>query len=397
MSLLIAFACSLFAAVLISGWARKTILSTAVLFLGTGLLVGSGWLPHTAVPKLESLRSIAEVALFSTLFSDGIRTGGFSEIRREWHLAGRALLIGMPLTIFFIALVGHYAAGMNWIVALLLGAALSPTDPVFVAAIFEQDAVPTRIKRALNVESGMNDGLALTALVVLLSAASGRNGSIVSVLWQLALGVLIGIGVPWLGITIEETNFFEAVGVFQPLLAFSLAILVYAICLATGANEFLAAFSAGVTIATVSKRASDAFHPFGEVISELLKLTALLIFGAVIAKQLLQPLSWQEYVFLLLAVFLVRPLVIAIAWIGTHVSRNELLTFGWFGPKGFASVIYGLLILQAGLTRAAHLIGVAVILSIVVYSSTDIFVGRVFNETKSGTPDATHAEGRKAA
>src|SRR4051812_27753384 len=170
MTLLIAFACSLFVAVLISGWARRTILSTAVLFLGIGLLVGSGWVPHTTVPKLESLRSIAEVALFSTLFSDGIRTGGFAEIRREWHLAGRALLIGMPLTILFIALVGHYAAGMNWIVALLLGAALSPTDPVFVAAIFQQEAVPTRLKRALNVESGMNDGLALTALVVLLSA-----------------------------------------------------------------------------------------------------------------------------------------------------------------------------------------------------------------------------------
>lgn len=172
-----AFALSLVAAVLISGWARKTILSTAVLFLGVGVLLGSGVVPHTAVPKLESLRMLAEVALFSTLFSDGVGTGGFSNIRQEWHLAGRALLIGMPLTIFLIALVGRYAAGMNWIVALLLGAALSPTDPVFVAAIFRVEAVPQRIKRALNVESGMNDGLALTALALLLSAATGRGAA----------------------------------------------------------------------------------------------------------------------------------------------------------------------------------------------------------------------------
>jgi sodium/hydrogen antiporter len=383
MTLLIAFACSLFLAVVLSGWAKKTILSSAVLFLAAGILVGSGIVPGTAVPKLESLRSVAEVALFSTLFSDGIRTGGFANIRQEWHLAGRALLIGMPLTIFLIALVAHYATGMNWIVALLLGAALSPTDPVFVSAIFQVDAVPRRIKRALNVESGMNDGLALTAVVVLLSAATAKPGNIASVIWQLVLGLLIGIAVPWLGIKIEETRLFEVVGVFQPILAFSLALLVYSICLATGANEFLAAFSAGVTTATLSRRASEAFHPFGEIASELLKLAALLVFGAIMARRLLLPLSWQEYLFLILAIFAVRPFATALSWIGTNVTRKELLTFGWFGPKGFASVVYGILILQAGLSHAAHLVGVAVAISIVVFSSTDIFVGRVFADPEA--------------
>ncbi len=382
MSLFLAFACSLFAAVLISGRARTTILSTAVLFLAVGLLLGSGVIPGAAVPKLDSLRLLAEVALFSTLFSDGIRTGGFASIRKGWRLAGRALIFGMPLTIFLIGLVGHYAAGMSWLVALVLGAALSPTDPVFVAAIFQVDAVPRRIKHALNIESGLNDGLALTALMILLSAATGLRGSIPHVLEQLALGFLIGIGVPLIGLKIEATRFFGAVGVFEPLLAFSLGILVYAICIATGANEFLAAFSAGVTTATISSRASKAFHPFGELISELFKLAALLLFGAVIAKGLFVHLSWQECVFLGLAVFLIRPAVTALAWIGTDVSRTELLTFGWFGPKGFASVIYGLIILQAGLAHAAHLVGVAVILSILVFSSTDVLVGRLF--TKQG-------------
>jgi len=380
MTLLLAFAFSLFIAVLLSGWARKTILSSAVLFLAAGLLVGSGVIPGATVPKLESLKSIAEVALFSTLFSDGIRTGGFANIRKEWRLAGRALLIGMPLTILLIAVVGHCAVGMTWLVAFLLGAALSPTDPVFIAAIFQVEAVPRRIRRALNVESGMNDGLALTAVVLLLSATTARHHGITQVISELALGVVIGVAIAWFGIKIEETRLFEAVGVFQPLLAFSLAVLAYAICIATGANEFLAAFSAGVTIATVSQRASDAFHPFGEVVSELLKLAALLIFGAIIAKQLLAPLSWREYVFLFVAVFAVRPVAIAVAWIGLNVSRKELLTFGWFGPKGFASVIYGLLILEAGLSHAAHLVAIAVILSIVVYSSSDIFVGRIFAE-----------------
>jgi NhaP-type Na+/H+ or K+/H+ antiporter len=284
----------------------------------------------------------------------------------------------MPLTIFGIALVGRYAANMSWLVALLLGAALSPTDPVFVAAIFQIDAVPKRIKRALNVESGLNDGLALTALTILLSAATAKGDSIPSVVWQLALGVAIGVAVPYIGIKVEQTSFFGAVGVFEPLLAVSLAVLVFAVCRSTGANEFLAAFSAGVTTATASTRASEAFRPFGELISELLKLSALLVFGAVIAPIVFVPLSWQEYVFLALAVFGIRPLVTAIAWLGTGVTKRELFTFGWFGPKGFASVIYGLLLLQAGLKHAAHLVAIAVIMSIVVFSSTDIFVGRIF-------------------
>jgi NhaP-type Na+/H+ or K+/H+ antiporter len=178
------------------------------------------------------------------------------------------------------------------------------------------------------------------------------------------------------------------------LLAFSLAVLVYAVCVASGANEFLAAFSAGVTTASVSDRASAAFGPFGEIVSELLKLLALLIFGAIIARRLLAPLSWKEYLFLGLAVFGIRPIAIALAWIGANVSRRELLTFGWFGPKGFASVVYGILLLQANLGHAAHLVGIAVIFSIVVFSSTDIFVSRFF---RSAAKQETIPVERKAA
>ena len=162
--------------------------------------------------------------------------------------------------------------------------------------------------------------------------------------------------------------------------------MVLALCYATGGNLFLGAFSAGITIATVSERASGAFHRFGEIISELLKLAALLALGALLAPRLLQPLAWREVAFIVLATFAVRPVAIALSFIGMGLSRKEVLTVGWFGPKGFASVVYGLLVLGAGVRRGAHLIGLAVILSIVIYSSTDILVGRWFERHTKKEP-----------
>jgi NhaP-type Na+/H+ or K+/H+ antiporter len=170
----------------------------------------------------------------------------------------------------------------------------------------------------------------------------------------------------------------NAVGVFEPLNAFAVGLLVLAICYRLGANTFLGAFAAGITVATMSSEVAEAFDRFGELVAELLKLLALLLFGVAIAPRFFQALSVWDYVFVALAIFLVRPIAIAFSMVGAHLAKREILVVGWFGPKGFASVVYGILILQAGFGHLAHLVGVAVAASIVVYSSTDIFVGRWF-------------------
>lgn len=149
MTLLLVFAATLFVAVLLSGLAEESILSVSVLFLASGFLAGSGVLFHVPQPNEHLLQRWSELALFSVLFTDGTRTGGLNEIRRFWHLPGRALLIGMPLTIGGIAVIGRYLVQLPWTYALLAGAALSPTDPVFVSAIFRFRAVPDRVKRLL--------------------------------------------------------------------------------------------------------------------------------------------------------------------------------------------------------------------------------------------------------
>ena len=391
MVLLLIYALTLLLAVLISGLAKRSVLSTAVLFLAAGFLLGSGLLGRTPGLSEQVLQRMAELALFAVLFTDGMRTGGVGEIRRTWHLPGRALLIGMPLTILGIALLAHFLVKTSWPMSFLIGSALSPTDPVFVAAIFDVEAVPARIKHLLNVESGLNDGLALPLVVLLLSVVSGRGQRPALVIWNLVFGVLIGVAIPWIGIRLEESRFFEAVGLFQPLNAFALGLLVLAVAYATGANLFLAAFAAGVSVASFSASVKESFERFGELIAELLKLAAVFVFGALIAPHFFQVLPFWSYVFVGLAVFAVRPIAIWLALARTELDRHEILTVGWFGPKGFASVVYGLMILAAGNSWAAHLIALAIAASIVVYSSSDILIGRWFQKRHAHSSPAEAA------
>lgn len=380
MTLLLVFSVTLLIAVLVSDIAERSILSAAFLFLVAGFLTGRGWLGPVPRVSEDVLQRMAEVALFSILFTDGMRTGGVRAIVQGWHLPGRALLIGMPLTIAGIALLAHFSLATGWIPAFLIASVLSPTDPVFVSAIFRFEGISDRVKHLLNVESGLNDGLALPIVLLLLARLSGKQESLIRIALELLLGVAIGVAIPWLGIRLEQSRFFRAVGVFRPLNAFALGLIVMAVCYRTGANLFLAAYAAGIGLASFGGAFVESFQHFGELLAELFKLAALLVLGAMIAPHFFEALSAGDYIFIFLATFLIRPPAIMLSLTHTGLSRHERMLAGWFGPKGFASVVYGLLIFQAGMTHLAHLVGLAVTASIVVFSSTDILVGRWFEK-----------------
>lgn len=380
MTLLLVFAVTLLLAVLVSDIAERGILSAAILFLLVGFLTGRGWLGPTPHISRDLLQRLAEIALFSILFTDGMRTGGVHAIAEFWHLPGRALLIGMPLTIAGIALLAHYSLTNGWIPAFLIASVLSPTDPVFVSAIFRFEGISDRVKHLLNVESGLNDGLALPIVLLLLSRLNGRGESLLEIAEELLLGVAIGTVIPWLGIWLEQSRFFKAAGLFRPLNVFALGLLVLAVCYRTGANLFLAAYAAGIGLASFGGDFVRSFQRFGELLAELFKLAAILVFGAMIAPNFFEVLSAGDYVFIFFATFAIRPPAVALSLIHTELTWHERILAGWFGPKGFASVVYGLLILQAGLTHLAHLVALAVTASIVVFSSTDILVGRWFEK-----------------
>src|SRR5581483_3158341 len=189
MTTLLAFALCLLSAVLISKLAERTVLSTAVLFLFAGMLLA---LPAVGVMKLKPsdpiVRELAELALFSVLFTDGMKLG-VSNLVHSWRLPIRALVLGLPLTLFGTAVLAHFIASLPWTESFLLGAILSPTDPVFVAAIVGRQEIPARVRNLLNVESGLNDGLALPIVLLLLARISSFESSMPHLVFELAAGL----------------------------------------------------------------------------------------------------------------------------------------------------------------------------------------------------------------
>ncbi|WP_233600079.1 sodium:proton antiporter [Micromonospora sp. M71_S20] len=384
--LLLCFAAVLLAAVLVSALAHRTILSTAALFLVAGFLLGedTGGVLHLRADS-PIVAQLAELALFAVLFTDGMRVG-WADLRSAWRLPGRALGWGLPLTLLVTAVLAHYVAGLDWPEALLVGAILAPTDPVFAAALVGNDKVPARLRHLLNVESGVNDGLALPFVVVLLAVAAGSDDLH---LWELgtelAVGLLIGVLVPLLAIALERTRWFAASTAYAPLNGMAIGLLVLALGKATHGNLFLAAFAAGITVATFGPRQRAAFEHFGENVAELLKLAALLVFGALISVEFLGEISWTGWVFAVLAIVVARPVALWISFLRSGLGLREQAAAMWFGPKGFASVVYGLLVLESGIAagdEVFHLVALTIVISILAHSSTDVVIARAFDDAR---------------
>lgn len=384
--LLTAFAAVLLLAVLVSGLAHRSILSTAALFLVAGFVLGDGGLGVLSLaPDDGIVAALAELALFAVLFTDGMRVG-WKDLRHAWQLPGRALGWGLPLTLIVTALGAHYLVGLGWIESLLIGAILAPTDPVFAAALVGNEKVPPRLRQLLNVESGVNDGLALPFVMLFLAIAAGSaNLHLGELGLELGVGVVIGVAVPWLAIKLERTRWFAASTAYEPLNALAIGLLVLALGKATHGNLFLAAFCAGITVATFGERQREAFEHFGELLAELFKLAALLVFGALISLPLLGSVGWRGWAFALLALILARPLAIWVSFLGAGLSVREQAAVAWFGPKGFASVVYGLIVLASGIAAAQEvfqLVAVTIVASILLHSSTDIVVARWFDDER---------------
>lgn len=383
MAFVFPYALLLLVAVFASRLAHRSILSTAVLFLVGGFLAGDGVAGLITVdPGGPVVRTFSLLALFSVLFTDGMRIGA-RELRMAWRLPGRALVFGMPLTLVLTAVLAHFLAGIGWLEAFLVGAALSPTDPVFAAAIVGREEIPGRLRRLLNVESGLNDGLALPVVILLLKVIGQQHTDGWLLVAEVLGGIAIGVVVPAAVAGLSHRRSLVPTEKYQPLTAFAVGLLVLSSTVLLGANEFLAAFAAGVTLATVGEDIAEAFERFGDLVTELLKLAALFIFGALISPELLGSIPIGGAFLALGAIVLARPVAIAVSLAGSDLSRKERAAAAWFGPKGFASVVYGLLIAEAGFAGSLllfHLVALVVVVSIIAHSSTDVVIARWFRE-----------------
>jgi sodium/hydrogen antiporter len=386
--LLLVFGVALLVAVLFSEWSNRTVLSSAVLFLAIGFIAGPRGATllriHIDAPIVMY---VSDFALFAILFTDGLKVG-IDELRSAWRLPGRALLVGLPATVVGIAITGHAVLGLSWTSAFLVGAILSPTDPVFAAAIVGREEIPERVRQLLNVESGLNDGLALPLVIALLAANSGSDWMPVRVFRDAASGLLLGIATAMIGGWLRRVRIFTVTRTYEPLHALSIGVIVIGAARTLNVNEYLAAFSAGMTLASISPRVREEFDALGEQLSEILKLAAVLIFAVTIGDTLAE-LPWRDLLFTAIVLALVRTIAIGLALVGSGLTGPERLVVAWFGPKGFASIIYGLMLLRSHSPDAIQLfqlIALVIIASVVIHSSTDVPVARYFRRAQRSAP-----------
>ncbi|WP_340682591.1 cation:proton antiporter [Amycolatopsis coloradensis] len=379
MTLALAFGLVLLISVSLSGLAARTVLSTALLFLVAGALIGQGGFGLVDIPSNGAfVTGLADLALFTVLFTDGQRAS-LPSLKEGWRLSGRALGLAMPLTMVGIAVPTHYLTGLDWTTSFLIGAILSPTDPVFASAIVGRTDVPLRLRRLLNVESGLNDGLALPFVLIFLATVANRDTDFGGIAIELVAGLALGVAIPAAIALAWRLKVLTAEPRLQALGPLAVAVILYATCHLTHANPYLAAFAAGATLATMDRVSAEHFEHFGDLLSETTKFAALLVFGALITPERLSHLSIGDWAVAVIAIVLVRPAAMMLSLIRTPLPARERSVAAWFGPKGFASVVYGLLALQAGIPAGEHvfdLVAITIALSIVLHSSTDVPVAK---------------------
>jgi sodium/hydrogen antiporter len=351
-----------------------------ITFVLAGLLLTHGPLTLLGIaPSRELVKALAEITLVLVLFSDASRVG-LRDLREDMGLCLRLLGAGLPLTIGLGTLLAlALFPGMGIWLALLVGAALAPTDAALGAGMMVNPAVPARIRRLVNVESGLNDGIATpVVLVAIAGAAPAGHGGVGpgTAAAELALGVLIGAAVGGAGgflVSAARRRGWVA-GAFAGSAVLALAVCAYACALALHGNGFIAAFVGGLAYGAIGGRRGERMMPFVEETGALMSLLVWLAFGAVAVAPALRGLTWQTVVYTALSLTVLRMLPVAASLAGGGLSRAAVAFVGWFGPRGLASVIFALLALEelgqqlAG--QAAAVIAFTVLASVIAHGVT---------------------------
>ena len=374
-------------AALVFGWGTLSArlerydVTAPIAFVLAGLLLTHGPLAFLSVtPSKELIKELAEFTLALVLFSDASRVG-LHELRADAGLYLRLLGAALPVTIglgTLLAFALDRGAGI-WL-ALLTGAALAPTDAALGAGMMANRAVPARIRRLINVESGLNDGIATPFVSVALAGAAtagevAGHGPAAAVA-ELALGVLAGVAVGGAGGLLVNTarqRGWAAEGFAGPA-GVGLAVCAYASSVAVGGNGFIAAFVGGLAFGTTGGRRGQPLVPFVEETGALVSLLVWLAFGAIAVVPAVQVLNWQIVLYAVLSLTVIRMAPVMVALIGSGLDRATIALVAWFGPRGLASVVFCLLALEElghpAVDHAAAVITITVLLSVVVHGAT---------------------------
>jgi sodium/hydrogen antiporter len=368
---------------LASGLAQRSFLSLTSLFVLAGFALGPGgfgWIDFHA--RSGFVEDLAFAALIVILFRDGLEVEG-EMLQREWHLPARKLVLAMPITAAIVAGAAHLLIGLSWTESFLVGALLSPTDPVLTSSIVTNSRVPRLIRHSLNLESGLNDGLALPAVLALLAALSADSGSFVwwrFVLQDLGLGFIYGLVCGWLASLLMPRTGSRALEHSIPahqksLFALGVAFATYGLTvLSPEGNGFIAVFVAAIVLGIRRPDLRVHFERRADELVEIVKLGIFFVFGSLLTLNALTREGWPALAFVAVVFLLARPLAVFVALLGTATDRPTRLFMGWFGPKGVATMTFALLVLDQNIsngTRIFDLTALVVFCSIIVHGLSD--------------------------
>ena len=373
-------------AALIFGWGTLSArlerfdVTAPITFVLAGLLLTHGPLAFLGVaPSHQVIKELAEFTLALVLFSDASRVG-LHELRVDAGLYVRLLGVALPLTIGLGTLLALALPGTNIWLALLVGAALAPTDAALGAGMMANPVIPARIRRLINVESGLNDGIA-TPFVSVAVAGAATGGQVVGhgpavAAAELAVGLLVGVAAGSAGgllMNAARRRGWAAEG-FAGSAVLGLAVCAYASAVALHGNGFIAAFVGGLAFGTTGGRRGEALVPFIEEAGALVSLLVWLAFGAVALAPAIKILTWQMVLYAILSLTVIRMVPVTVALVGTRLGRPTVALVAWFGPRGLASVVFALLALEEldspAADHAVAVITITVMLSVVAHGAT---------------------------
>jgi sodium/hydrogen antiporter len=366
---------------LVAGLVRRSFLSLAALFVLAGFALGQGGLEVLEFDARSGfVNDLAVIALIVILFRDGLEVEA-EMLQKAWHLPFRKLALAMPITGALVALAAHWLVGLGWLESCLLGALLSPTDPVLSSSVVTNPRVPRLVRHSLNLESGLNDGLALPA-VLAFTAALGVDDDFVwweFVLQDVTLGLAFGVVLAWIasklmprGRTLTDSIPAHA----QALYALGVAFGIYgvAVGLPPQGNGFIAVFTGAITLGILRPDLRSSFEHRADEIVEIVKLGIFVVFGALLTVDGLFTDGWAAVALVVFTLLVARTVAVWIALAGTGVDTGTKAFMAWFGPKGVATMTFSLFVLAEGIPegeRIFNLAALCVFTSVLVHGLTD--------------------------
>lgn len=397
--ILLVFSTGLLGFALVSGPAQRSPVSAPMIFLALGVL--SRELLPIGDSAGEVLSSLAELTLVVVLFTDAARM----RLKALWQgrgLPARLLIVGLPGTILLGGLAaGFVFPGLALAEAVLLGSILAPTDAALGQAVVSNKSVPLNVRQALNAESGLNDGIAFP--VVLAAAAmalSGPMGTAGISSWigfagkQILFGALVGFIVSTVGGRLlrraEQAD--RVSPSFDRIALLAVAGASFAGAELVGGNGFIAAFVGGLTLANTAPGVCECMYEFGEAEGQLFSLIVFALFGAVLVPEYASTWSGPVILYAVLSLTVIRAIPVAISLIGTRTDAPTVAFLGWFGPRGLASILFLVLVVEkTNLPNGELIAGVVtlvVLLSTVLHGATAYPLAQLYAKTRSGEAEA---------